>query len=139
MKALTTNDTFTFQASDEDFDPNSVISHFVVGGDGADMFHVEPESGHVRVACSMIDKEGSKFTLQVSASDGERTSTNPATVDVSASLLMEPRIFITKVNLIRFTELDLIHLRKVLNFCTAALDREFRYDHWLGLSSEEAI
>lgn len=99
------------------------------------MFHVEPDSGHVRVACSMIDKEGSKFTLQVSASDGERISTNPATVDVSTSLLMEPHIFITKVNLIPFTKLDLIHL---LNFCTAALEREFCYDHWLGLSSDEA-
>ena len=95
------NDTLTFQASDEDFDSNAVISLFVVGGDGVDMFHVEPDSGHVRVACSMIDKEGSKFTLQVSASDGERTSTNPATVEVSTSLLMEPHIFIT---------LSLIHI-----------------------------
>ena len=101
------------------------------------MFHVEPDSGHVRVACSMIDKEGSKFTLQVSASDGERTSTNPATIDVSTSLLMEPHIYITKVNLTPFTNLDLIHLLRVLNFCTAALEREFRYGHWLGLSSDE--
>ena len=75
------------------------------------MFHVEPDSGHVRVACSMIDKEGSKFTLQVSASDGERTSTNPATIDVSTS-----HIFITKVNLIPFTKLDVIYLLRVLNF-----------------------
>ena len=96
------------------------------------MFHVEPDSGHVRVACSMIDKAGSKFTLQVSASDGERTSTNPATVDVSTSLLMEPHIFITKVNLISVIKLDLIHLLRVLNFCMAALE------HWLGLSSDEA-
>ena len=66
--------------------------------DGADMFHVESDSGHVRVACSLIDKEDLKFTLQVSASYGEKTSTNSATVDVSTSLLMEPRIFITKVN-----------------------------------------
>ena len=87
------------------------------------MFHVEPDSGHVRVACSMIDKEGSKFTLQVSASDGERTSTNPATVEVRTSMLMEPHIFITKVNVIPFTKLDLIHLLSVLNFCTAALER----------------
>ena len=63
------------------------------------MFHVEPDSGHVRVACSMIDKEGSKFTLQVSASDGEKTSTNPATVDVSTSLVIEPHICIARANL----------------------------------------
>ena len=46
---------------------------------------MEPTTGHVRVTSSLADKEGSKFTLQVSASDGEKLTTDKAVVDVSSS------------------------------------------------------
>ena len=46
---------------------------------------MEPTTGHVRVTSSLADKEGSKFTLQVSASDGEKLTTDNAVVDVSSS------------------------------------------------------
>lgn len=72
----------TVKAFDDDFDSNSIISHHVVGGDGVEMFHVEPDSGHVRVACSLANKKGSKFTLQVIASDGVKISTDSATVEI---------------------------------------------------------
>ena len=78
---------FSRQAFDDDFDSNSIISHHVVGGDGVEMFHVEPDSGHVRVACSLANKKGSKFTLQVIASDGVKISTDSATVEVSITLV----------------------------------------------------
>ena len=43
---------------------------------------MEPDTGDVRVASSLIDKGGSKFTLQVSASDGSKVSSDNAVVDV---------------------------------------------------------
>ena len=43
---------------------------------------MEPDTGHVRVACSLADKKGSKYTLEVSASDGGKTSNNNAIVEV---------------------------------------------------------
>lgn len=46
---------------------------------------MEPTTGHVRVTSSLADKEESKFTLQVSASDGEKLTTDNAVVDVSSS------------------------------------------------------
>lgn len=49
---------------------------------------MEPTTGHVRVTSSLADKEGSKFTLQVSASDGEKLTTDNAVVDVSSSTFL---------------------------------------------------
>ena len=71
-----------FQASDNDSD--SVISYKLISGNGAGLFHVEPYTGHVRVASSLADKDGSKFTLVVSASDGGEEPSTTAIVDVSA-------------------------------------------------------
>ena len=74
---------FVFQASDGDVDSKSDISYKLINGNGAGMFQVEPNTGHVRVATSLADKDGSKYTLEISASDGEKTSTTNAIVDVS--------------------------------------------------------
>ena len=75
-----------FQASDDD--SNSVISYKLTSGNGAGLFHVEPYTGHVRVAASLADKDGSKFTLVVSASEGgEKRSTN-AIVNVSVFIIV---------------------------------------------------
>lgn len=52
---------------------------------------MEPTTGHVRVTSSLADKKGSKFTLQVSASDGEKLTTDNAVVDVSSSTFL-PRV-----------------------------------------------
>ena len=54
---------------------------------------MEPSTGHVRVISSLADKEGSKFTLQVSASDGEKLTTDNAVVDVSFSTFL-PRVLL---------------------------------------------
>lgn len=54
---------------------------------------MEPNTGHVRVTSSLADKEGSKFTLQVSASDGEKLTTDNAVVDVSSSTFL-PRVLL---------------------------------------------
>ena len=54
---------------------------------------MEPTTGHVRVTSSLADKEGSKFTLQVSASDGEKLTTDNAVVDVSSSTFL-PRVLL---------------------------------------------
>lgn len=54
---------------------------------------MEPTNGHVRVTSSLADKEGSKFTLQVSASDGEKLTTDNAVVDVSSSTFL-PRVLL---------------------------------------------
>lgn len=54
---------------------------------------MEPTTGHVRVTSSLADKEGSKFTLQVSASDGEKLTTDNAVVDVSSSKFL-PRVLL---------------------------------------------
>lgn len=70
-----------FQASDDDSD--SAISYKLISGNGVGLFHVEPFSGHVRVATSLADKDGSKFTLEVSASDGGKESSTNTIVDVS--------------------------------------------------------
>ena len=72
---------YFFQARDDY--SNSVISYKLISGNGAELFHVEPYTGHVRVAASLADKDGSKFTLEVSVSEGgEEPSTN-AIVNVS--------------------------------------------------------
>ena len=49
---------------------------------------MEPTNGHVRVTSSLADKEGSKFTLQISASDGEKLTTDNAVVHVSSSTFL---------------------------------------------------
>ena len=49
---------------------------------------MEPTTGHVRVTSSLAGKEGSKFTLQLSASDGEKLTTDNAVVDVSFSTFL---------------------------------------------------
>lgn len=54
---------------------------------------MEPTTGHVRVTSSLADKEGSKFTLQVSASDGEKLTTDNAVVDVRSSKFL-PRVLL---------------------------------------------
>lgn len=54
---------------------------------------MEPTTGHVRVTSSLADKEGSNFTLQVSASDGEKLTTDNAVVDVSSSTFL-PRVLL---------------------------------------------
>lgn len=54
---------------------------------------MEPTTGHVRVTSSLADKKGSKFTLQVSASDGEKLTTDNAVVDVSSSTFL-PRVLL---------------------------------------------
>jgi len=73
--------TSFFQASHDGSD--SVIFYKLVSGNGAGLFHVEPYTGHVRVAASLADKDGSKFTLEVSASEGGQEPSTYATVDVS--------------------------------------------------------
>jgi len=76
------SDRHWLQATDDNSD--SVISYKLISGNGTGLFHVEPYTGHVRVAASLVDKDGSTFTLKVSASDGgEEPSTN-AIVKVSA-------------------------------------------------------
>ena len=70
-----------FQASDKNSD--SVITYKLISGNGARLFHVEAYTGHVRVASSLADKDGSKFTLVVSASDGGEESRPNITVNVS--------------------------------------------------------
>lgn len=54
---------------------------------------MEPTTGHVRVTSSLADKEGSKFTLQVRASDGEKLTTDNAVMDVSSSTFL-PRVLL---------------------------------------------
>ena len=71
-----------FQASDNDSD--SVISYKLINGNGAGLFLVEPYTGHVRVAASLADEDGSKFTLEVSVSDGGEEPRTNTSVNVSA-------------------------------------------------------
>ena len=82
VSSITLMAYFCLQATDADSDSNSAISFNLVSGVGAQLFHVEPDTGQVRAASSLADEEGSKFTLEVSASDGEKVSTNSAVVDV---------------------------------------------------------
>ena len=77
---------FVIQASDADADSTSIMSYKLISGNGAGLFHVEPDTGHVRVVSSLANKDGSRYTVVISASDGEKTSTNNAMVDVSASV-----------------------------------------------------
>ena len=70
-----------FQARDNNSD--SVISYKIISGNEAGLFHVEPYTGHVRVASSLADKDGSKFTLEIMASDGGEESSINVTVNVS--------------------------------------------------------
>jgi len=70
-----------FQASDDNSD--SVLSYKLISGDGAELFHVEPYTGHVRVAASLADKDGSKFTLEVSVSEGGKEPSTNTIVNVS--------------------------------------------------------
>ena len=71
------------QASDADSDSQSAITFELVNGNGLGFFHVEPDTGHVRVATSLADKDGSKFSLEVSASDGVKKAATNAIVNVS--------------------------------------------------------
>lgn len=70
------------QATDADSDSNSDIFYNLVNGDDAELFHVESDTGHVRVTSSLADEKRSKYTLEVSASDGVKVSTNNAVVGV---------------------------------------------------------
>ncbi|KAJ7389421.1 hypothetical protein OS493_031665 [Desmophyllum pertusum] len=72
----------TVKARDGDSDSKSTISFKLINGNGAGLFHVEPDTGHVRVATSLADKDGTKYTLEISASDGGKKSTTNAIVDV---------------------------------------------------------
>ena len=74
---------FCIQASDADVDSKSAISFELINGNGRGLFHVEPDTGHVRVANSLADKDGSKYTLEITASDGGKKSATNATVNVS--------------------------------------------------------
>lgn len=70
----------TVEARDNNSD--SVISYKIISGNEAGLFHVEPYTGHVRVASSLADKDGSKFTLEIIASDGGEESSINVTVNV---------------------------------------------------------
>lgn len=76
-------DIFCVQASDADSDSQFAITYELVNGNGLGLFHVEPDTGHVRVATSLAGKDGSKFTLEVSASDGQKKAATNAIVNVS--------------------------------------------------------
>lgn len=72
----------TVKASDADSDSQSAITFELVNGNGLGFFHVEPDTGHVRVATSLADKDGSKFSLEVSASDGGKKAATNAIVNI---------------------------------------------------------
>lgn len=74
---------FCVQASDADSDSQFAITFELVNGNGLGLFHVEPDTGHVRVATSLAGKDGSRFTLEVSASDGQKKAATNAIVNVS--------------------------------------------------------
>lgn len=88
------------------------MSYKLINGNGAGLFHVEPDTGHVRVATSLADKGGSKYTLEISASDGGKTSTTNAIVDVSASYKLSTRLIshVGKIRIKRYTKASKILL-----------------------------